>query len=354
MYVPRNVPVEMSKATRRTFAFGQAKSGDEAIAPGVEGEKVNDGVGNRDERSGDVDGTTSGGSVDSKRVKPALLTAGSQLTCYRSKAQGNSLPVSSWPPTNHAEPPYGPARRQRQREMLKIKRINDKKVSQTQQAEMTHQIRASAAQPPDILLQHSSRVAGPIRQRGHTKIAPIKVSQMQNSGNAYLARTHAVQPRRNPSKLFHRVYTPIRRRGRPTIERINISPTRNGETAYLGRDPIAQPRGDDPQRSYMVIGPKRRRGQLKIAPTNVSRRSKERNAYLGLYKPKSPLPLEPDDPSRSTPIGHLLYSLQSLKNDLQKVNREDDKSIASKYAPECKQINNAQRVHRGHVTYQIR
>jgi len=65
------------------FAFRQAKSGDEAIAPSVEGKKAGNGVGNCDEWSGDVDGTTSSSSIDSKQVKTALLAANSQHTCYR-------------------------------------------------------------------------------------------------------------------------------------------------------------------------------------------------------------------------------------------------------------------------------
>ena len=77
VYVLWNAPIE---ALGRTFEFGQAESGVEAIAPIVEGETVEgagNGDGDRDGDDGSVDGTTSG-DVDSKRVEVALLTGDSQ------------------------------------------------------------------------------------------------------------------------------------------------------------------------------------------------------------------------------------------------------------------------------------
>ena len=88
-----------------------------------------EGIGSHDERSGDMDSTTSSGSIDLVRVKTALLAANSQHTRYRLRAQGNSSPVSSWPPTNHAEHPYGSIRCKRRHRKLEIERLNDEKVS---------------------------------------------------------------------------------------------------------------------------------------------------------------------------------------------------------------------------------
>jgi len=194
--------------------------------------------------------------------------------------------VSSWTPTNHAKHPYGPTRRQRRRGKLKIERINDKSVSQMPEVETTHLQHAHATWAPEI-----------------------------------------------PSKHSHRVHTPICRHGIPMIEWINISPMRNGETAYLRHDPIMQPCRDDPQRFYRVPRPRRRHGRLKPRPTNVSRTPEDEKTYQGPYKPIHLLPRDAGDPSRSMPIGYLLYSLQCLKNDLQNVSCDDDKSIASSTHP---------------------
>ena len=72
------MPVE---ALSRTFAFGEAESGDEAIAPDIEGETAEgngNGDGDRYGDNGDSDGITSGGSIDSIRVNVALLAVESQ------------------------------------------------------------------------------------------------------------------------------------------------------------------------------------------------------------------------------------------------------------------------------------
>jgi len=257
MYAPQNTPIDTRS---RKIVFGRVEGGVEAIAPKVVDETTGNGDGRRNGGDGGVNDTTSNVSVDSTRVKAALLATDSQQTRSRRITRNDDLPVSSWPPIQPADHPYGPARHQRRRGKLKIERINDKSISQA---------------PED-------------------------------------------------------------------------------EGIYLRRDPIAQPRGDDPQRSYRVIGPRRRRGRLKPRPTDVSQTPEDEKTYQGLHKPILPLPRDAGDPSRSTPIGHLPYSLQSLKNNLQKVSRDDKKSNRIKYAPECKRINNAQRIHRGHVTYQIR
>ena len=163
------------------------------IAPSIEGERVGDGIENHDKRSGDVDDMTSSGSIDSKRVKAALLAAGSQHTHYRSRAQGNGSPVSSWPPTNHAEHPYGPARHNRRCRKLKIERINN---NHAQRHKTTHLRCAHGAQSSDILLKHCDRVVAPIRRCDRIKFKPTRVSQVRNSKMTHLVHAHAVHVRK--------------------------------------------------------------------------------------------------------------------------------------------------------------
>ncbi|KIM67352.1 hypothetical protein SCLCIDRAFT_21202 [Scleroderma citrinum Foug A] len=59
VYLPWDVPVEVPS---RTFVFGQVEGAEEAIAPNVD-KRAGDGGGDRD--GGDVDGTTSGDTIDS-------------------------------------------------------------------------------------------------------------------------------------------------------------------------------------------------------------------------------------------------------------------------------------------------
>ena len=59
------------------------------------------GDGNRsggDGVDGDVDSATSGGDVDSKRVKAVLLTGDSQHMCQIRRTRHRNSPVSSMPP----------------------------------------------------------------------------------------------------------------------------------------------------------------------------------------------------------------------------------------------------------------
>jgi len=81
VYIPWNTPVAAIVTTRRKIVFGRPESGDEAIAPSVEGERAgdgdNDGNGG-DGDDGDMNGTASGGDIDLKRVEAALLAVGSQ------------------------------------------------------------------------------------------------------------------------------------------------------------------------------------------------------------------------------------------------------------------------------------
>jgi len=237
-----------------------------------------------------VNDTTSNVSVDLTRVKAALLATDSQQTRSSRITRTGNLPVSSWPPTNHTERLYGPARPKRQRRKLKIERINDKNVSKTQTIETAHLWNAHGAQPPDILSKWRNRVFGPIRLRARPKVERINISQMPRAETTHLARTHAMQPCGNPSKRFHRVYTPIRRHGQIKFAPTNVSPTRNGKMAHLGRNPIVQPHGDDPQRSHRVIGPRCRCGRLKIVPRNVSRKRKERKRLPRALQAHTPPP----------------------------------------------------------------
>jgi len=98
----------------RRIVFGRPESGDEAIAPSLEGERAGDGDGdgNRgDGDDGDVNGTTSGGDADSMRVEAALLAAKSQYMRYRPRSRRNDLPTSSRPPIQRERRPYGLVRR---------------------------------------------------------------------------------------------------------------------------------------------------------------------------------------------------------------------------------------------------
>ena len=97
-YVPRNAPVAPIEAASRIFVFGRPESGDEAIAPSVEGERAGDGDGDGNRDVGDANGTTSGGDADSTRVEAALLAAKSQYTRCSPRSRQNDLPVSSGPP----------------------------------------------------------------------------------------------------------------------------------------------------------------------------------------------------------------------------------------------------------------
>ena len=143
------------------------------------------------------------------------------------------------------------------------------------------------------------------------------------------------------------------RRDHIKIEPTKINSAQNGKKAHLGCAHAAQPCGNPQKRSYGVDEPKRRRSRIKFEPTNVNRALKIWNAYQGLYKPRQPLPLDLGDRTRSTPIGGLLYSHQSLNNSLQNVSRDDNKSIASSTHRSANASTTAQRIHRGHVTYQI-
>ena len=113
VYLPLSAPID---STSRIFAFGEVESGDEAIAPNVEGEKAGDGDGDPnggDSGDGDADGTTSGSSIDSSRVKTVWLARESQHMRYSRRIQEGNSPVSPRPPIRHPDCLYEDVRRRR-------------------------------------------------------------------------------------------------------------------------------------------------------------------------------------------------------------------------------------------------
>ena len=240
-----------------------------------------------------MNGTTSNFSVDSTRVNAALLATDSQQTRSSQIPRRYDSPVSSWPPTNHAEHPYGPARHNRRRGKLKIERIND---NHAQRCKTTHLRRAHGAQSPDIPSKRCDRVVAPIHQRDRIKFEPTRVSQARNGKTTHLARAHAVQPH-----------------------------------------------GNSPKRSYRVIGPRRRRGRLKPRPTNVSRTPEDEKTYQGLHKPILPYHAMRAIPRDPRPSDIFNMAFRSLKKNLQNVSRDDDKSIASSTHPSANTSISARR-----------
>jgi len=205
VYVPWNVPIEVLGTASRKIVFGRAESGDEAIAPSVEGERAGDGDGDGygdDGDDGDEGDTTSGGDVDSFRVEAALLAGDSQLERQSRRTRPGNLPVSSVPPTYRERRPYGLVRRRRRRGRLKIERIN---VSQAQQRETTHLGRACAMQPHGTESRRAYGVIRPRRRRGRIKIAPTNVSRTRNGGNAYLGRANAMRSTWRPKRQIKRL-----------------------------------------------------------------------------------------------------------------------------------------------------
>ena len=199
IHLPWNAPIE---APGRTFAFGPFGSGDKAIAPSVGGKRAGAGDGDRNGDDGDVDDTTSSGSVDSIRVKAALQAGETQRMRYSRRKQNGNLPMSSGSPTYSAECPYGRVRRQWRRGRLKLEPT---KVSQTPKVEMTYQRRASAAQPPRNDPKRCWEVHRPRRRHGRMKIEPTKVNQTRNGRNAYLGRVNAIHLIRRPRKQIRAI-----------------------------------------------------------------------------------------------------------------------------------------------------
>ena len=292
------------------FAFRQAEGGDEAIAPCIEGERVGDGFGNCDGRSGDVNGTTSSGNVDSTRVEAALLATDSQQTRSSQISRRYDLPVSFWPPIQPTECPYGPARPRRQRGTLKIEAIN---VSQMPKVETTYLQHAQAAQPPIKPTEHPY---GPTRRKRRWGMLNIEhlnnknaatweglgsspwgqrtqpstwkdqvqtyksISQAQNGEVTHLECASTVQPHGSTSNQVYWVYRPSCPCGRPEIEAIKVNSVQNGETAYLQHTDVVRPLETPSKRCHRVHIPIRQCGRTKFEPTKVSQTWKIETAHL--------------------------------------------------------------------------
>ena len=160
MYVPLDAPI---KATSRTFAFGKVESAVERIAEAVVGETDGEVDGNQDGDGDNVDGTTSGDTVDSTRVEGTWLAEESQHTCQSRRLQNSHLPMPSKPPIQHAEHPFRPVRHQWQCRRVKTASIN---VSQMLKVEKTYLGCANATQPPANVPKRLRRVHIPRRQCG--------------------------------------------------------------------------------------------------------------------------------------------------------------------------------------------
>jgi len=202
VYVPFNAPIAIP--TRR-IVFGRPESGDEAIAPSVEGERAGEGDGGGYGGDGDMGDTTSGGNSDSIRVEAALLAGESQRVRYSRRTRTGNLPVSSWPPIQFETRPYGLARRRPRRGRLKIERINGDQVSKAQKVEMTHLAHAYAAQPPENDPNQAYGVVRPRHRRGRIKIAPINVSRALEVEKTYLGRANALRSTWRPEKKIREV-----------------------------------------------------------------------------------------------------------------------------------------------------
>ena len=212
VYVPWNAPVE---ALGRAFVFGrlesaceEIESGEQAIAPSVEGKRAGDGNSGRNGDGGDDGGdgdegsTTSSGGVDSTRVNAALLAilASQQANQSRRMRKGN-VPVSSRPPIRHPNRLYGDARRRRRRGRTKVEA---KKISQTRKVKTAYLKRVRTAQPPRNDSKCLNGVIGPRRRRDRIKIEPRNISRTQKDRNAYLGRVIALRSNRRPRKRLVR------------------------------------------------------------------------------------------------------------------------------------------------------
>ena len=194
IHIPWNTPVE---APGRMFAFGPFGSGDEAIAPSVEGERAGDSDSDRNGDDGDGDSTASSGNVDSMRIGGVQL-AGEVGQHERPNAEyKRNVPMPSRPSVRPPECPFGLVKRQRQRGRIKF---IPTRVSQMPEVEMTYQKRARGAQPHGNASERRYGVHRPRRRCGRMKIEPTNINQMRNSGNAYLRHINATRSIRRPRK----------------------------------------------------------------------------------------------------------------------------------------------------------
>ena len=140
-YAPRNAPIEDLGTQNRKFVFGrfvEVLGSLEDVEASVEVEMA----GSKDEEcDGDVDGTVSGGNIDSNRVEAARLAAKSQQTRNNAKTQRNDLPVSPGQPANPQMPCHGLPRTNRRRRTITFEPRN---ISQTRKVKITYLGHANA------------------------------------------------------------------------------------------------------------------------------------------------------------------------------------------------------------------
>ena len=168
--------------------------------------------------------------------------------------------MSSRPPIQPVEHPYGAIKRCRQRRRLKIKSI---KVSQLEMAETTYQECARAAQPP---VYHAEHLYGLVRchhQHGRIKFKPAKVSQSRKREMTHLGLVHSTQPPWNNLKCSQRAIGPCHQCGRVKIEavkleikRVSDKTVQEVELTHLEPASTAQPPGNDLRHAYWVITPR--------------------------------------------------------------------------------------------------
>ena len=161
------------------------------------------------------------------------------------RTRNGNLPMSSRPPIQHLNRPYGLFTRRHRCGRLKFETA---KVSQMQKVEKTYRGRAGITQPCGNHPKRAYKVIGPRRQHGRTKIESIKVKikrfndkKQQNVERTHLGRENAAQPPRNGSKRLHRVHRTRRRHGRIKFIPINVNGMETSGNAYLGRGNAIQP-----------------------------------------------------------------------------------------------------------------
>ena len=134
-YAPQNMPIEDLETRIRKIVFGrnlEILESLEDIEASVEVEKD---CGRDDDCDGDVDGTVSGGDIDSKQVEAARLTAESQQTRNNARIQQNDLPVSPGQPAHSRIPFHGVPRTSRRRRRISFEPIN---ISRTRKVKITY------------------------------------------------------------------------------------------------------------------------------------------------------------------------------------------------------------------------
>ena len=235
VYVPWNVPVKALGTANRMLVFGKPDSGDEVIAPRYVEEMAEgacNGIGDQDRDDVDRDGMASSGNADLMRVNGVRLAGEAGQHQKTNAEMKKNVPVSSGPPIQRKERPYGDVTHQRRHG--RVKPI-PRKVSQTHKVKMTYRIRKNVMQPPPNDSKRLNGAIGPRRRRDRVKIKSIKVNNAQRGETTYRGRARIAQPPRNNSKRLHGVHRPRCRRGHIKIRPINISRTPEIENAYLGR-----------------------------------------------------------------------------------------------------------------------